>query len=37
MHKNLQFGGGFILGGPTIHELQCTMKEEEQCVGSTNI
>jgi hypothetical protein len=33
MHENLQFGGGLVLGGPTSHELQCTMKEEEQHVG----
>jgi hypothetical protein len=29
MHENLKFGGGLVLGGPTTHELQCTMKEEE--------
>jgi len=29
MDENFQFGGGLILGGPTSHELQCTMKEEE--------
>jgi hypothetical protein len=28
MHKNLQFGGGLVVGALTSHELQCTTKEE---------
>jgi len=36
MHENLQFGGGLVLGGQTNHELQCTMKEEEQCARLIN-
>jgi hypothetical protein len=37
MHEYLQFGGGLVLGGPTNHELQCTMKEEEQCARLVSI
>jgi hypothetical protein len=33
----LEFGGGLVLGGPTIHELQCTMKKEEHHVRLANI
>jgi hypothetical protein len=28
MYKNFQFGGGLVVGAPTSHECQCTIKEE---------